>query len=160
MRLQEFRSGENLILTKPAAGQVLQAVSFLVCACLALQITSGLDGTEFSGGWLTGPLLSMANSGTVLFVLAFPLTFLFRRIASGIGLVSSLLSAPLCAFLIAPVPFAETFARGHEFKVQPTPGLHWQAWPVATLLAVAFACYLCIRCLATSGQIRNAARLA
>jgi hypothetical protein len=141
---------------KPDAGQVFQAISFLICACLAFQITSGLDGTEFSGGRLTGPLLSMANGGTVLFAFALLVTFLLPRIAAGIGLVSSLLSVPLCAFLIAPVPFAQVFDHGHEFKFQPTPGFHWQSWPVATLFAVALACYLCIRRLATGGQMRRA----
>jgi hypothetical protein len=142
-------------MRKPDAGQAFQAGSFLLCVYLALQLTNGLDGTEFSGGWLTGPLLSMADSGTVLFVLALVLTFLFPRVAAGIGLASSLLCVPLCAFFIAPVPFAQVFARGHEFKVQQTPGFHWHKWPVLTLFAVALACYLCIRRFVTGGQMPN-----
>lgn len=143
----------NLSVRKPDAGQAFQAVSFLLCASLALRITSGLDGTEFSGGRLTGPLLSMANSGTVLFALALVLTFPFPRVAAGIGLASSLLCVPLCAFFIAPVPFAQLFARGHEFSVQPTSGFHWHAWPVTTLLAVAVACYVCIRHLVANAHM-------
>jgi hypothetical protein len=38
---------------KPDRQQVYQAGSFLLCVFLALQITDGLEGTEFSGGWLT-----------------------------------------------------------------------------------------------------------
>jgi len=53
---------------KPNIQQVCQAGSFLLCAFLALQITSGLEGTEFSGGWLTGPLLSMQDIGAALFI--------------------------------------------------------------------------------------------
>ena len=140
-------------MRKPDAGQALQAVSFLLCVCLTLQVARGLDGTEFSGGWLTGPLLSMANIGTVLFVLALFLTFLLPRVAAGIGLTSSLLCAPLCAFFIAPVRFAEIFARGHEVKAQPTPGFHWHTWSVIALLAIALACYLCIRRFAASGEM-------
>jgi hypothetical protein len=132
-------------LRKPDVGQAIQGGSFLLCVYLSWQVTRGADGTEFSGGWLTGPLLSMANSGTVLFVLALVLTFFLPRVAGGIGLASSLLCVPLCAFFIAPVRFAQVFARGHEFTVQPTAGFHWRVWPVTTLLAVAFACYLCIR---------------
>jgi len=147
-----MRTAEALNLRKPDAGQAFQIVSFLLCVCLTLQVTSGLDGTEFSGGWLTGPLLSMANIGTVLFVLALVLTLLLPRVAAGIGLVSSLLCVPLCAFFIAPVPFARVFRRGHEFKVQPSPGFHWHIWPVTTSLAIALACYLCIRRFAASGQ--------
>ena len=60
-------------MRKPDAGQAFQAGSFLLCVYLALQLTRGLDGTEFSGGWLTGPVLSMADSGTLLFILAISL---------------------------------------------------------------------------------------
>ena len=132
-------------MKRPDARQVAQAGSFLLCVCLTLQLTWGLDSTEFSGGWLTGPLLSMADNGILLFIIAIVLTFLFPRIAAAIGLVSSLLCVPLCAFSIAPAPFAQIFARGHEFKVRPELGLHWRTWPVVTLLAVTLACYLCVR---------------
>jgi hypothetical protein len=147
-----MRTAEALNLRKPDAEQAFQILSFLLCVCLTLQVTRGLDGTEFSGGWLTGPLLSMANIGTILYVLALILTFLLPRVAAGIGLVSSLLCVPLCAFFIAPAPFARVFGRAHEFKVQPIPGFHWHIWPVTTSLAIALACYLCIRRFATSGQ--------
>ena len=138
-------------MRKPDAGQAFQAVSFLLCACLALQVTNGLDGTEFSGGWLTGPLLSMADSGMLLFILAIVLTFLIPRVAAAIGLGSSLLCAPVCCFFIAPLPFAHVFARGIEFSSQPTPGFHWRIWPVTTLVAVVLASYLCIRRFVVSG---------
>ena len=138
-------------MRKPDAGQAFQAGSFLLCVYLALQLTRGLDGTEFSGGWLTGPLLSMADSATLLFILAIVLTFLFPRVAAAIGLASSLLCVPLCCFFIAPLPFARVFARGIEFSFQPTPGFHWRMWPVTTLVAVALASYLCIRRFVMSG---------
>lgn len=54
-------------MKKPDIQQVCQAGSFLLCGFLALQITSGLEGTEFSGGWLTGPLLSMEDIGAAFF---------------------------------------------------------------------------------------------
>jgi hypothetical protein len=139
-----------LTVRKPDAGQAFQAASFLLCVSLALKLTSGLDGTEFSGGWLTGPLLSMADDAIILFILALVLTFLFPRIAAGFGIASALLCSPLYCFFIAPVPFAQVFARGHEFKVQQTPGLHWRTWPVTALLSVAIALYFCIRRLATN----------
>jgi hypothetical protein len=138
-------------LRKPDAGQAFQAVSLLLCVYLALQLTRGLDGTEFGGGWLTGPLLSMADSGTLLFILAIVLTFLFPRVAAAIGLASSLLCVPLCCFFIAPLPFAHVFARGIEFSAQPTPGFHWRMRPMTTLAAVALASYLCIRRFVVSG---------
>lgn len=148
----------TLTVRKPDAGQKFQAASFLLCASLAVKLTSGLDGTEFSGGWLTGPLLSMADNAIILFVLALILIFLFPRIAALIGIASSLLCLPLYCFFLAPVPFAQVFARGHQFKVQPAPGFHWHTWPVAALFAVATAIYFCIRRLAADGRVRMAER--
>ena len=139
-------------ISKPDAGQAFQAGSILLCVILELQVTSGLDSTEFSGGWLTGPLLSIADIGIALFILAFVLTFLVPRVAAAVGFASSLLCLPLSWFFIAPVPFAEVFARGHEFKDPPAPGFHWNTWPVTTLLAVAFALYLCVRRLVVVGS--------
>jgi hypothetical protein len=134
-----------LSVKKPDIQQVCQAGSFLLCGFLALQITSGLEGTEFSGGWLTGPLLSMEDIGAAFFIVAVVLTFVFPRVAAAIGLASSVLCLPLYVFFIAPVPFAQIFARGHEFKVQPAPGFHWHMWPVTGLLALAVTLYVCIR---------------
>src|SRR5262249_34994005 len=60
--------------------------SFLLCVSLALKLTNGLAGTEFSGAWLTGPLLSMAYHSMILFVLALVLTFFSRESLPGWGL--------------------------------------------------------------------------
>ena len=108
-------------MRKPDAGQVFQAGSFLLCVILVLHVTSGLDSTEFSGGWLTGPLLSMAEVGIALFALALVLTFFAPRVAAAVGLGSSLLGLPLCCFFIAPVPFAlvshgDTSLKSHRFR--------------------------------------------
>src|SRR5579872_2218063 len=64
----------------------------------------------------------MADSGTLLFILAIVLTFLLPRVAAAIGLASSLLCVPLCCFFIAPLLFAHVFARGMEFSSKPAPG--------------------------------------
>jgi hypothetical protein len=135
--------------------QAFQTATFLLCISLALRITSGLDGTEFSGGWLSGPLLSMTDIGIGLFMLAIVWTFFSQRVAAAIGLVSSLFCLPLCCFFIAPVPFARIFAHGHGFKVQPAPGFHWHTWSVAALLAVVVAGYNCIRDFAARTPIRQ-----
>lgn len=139
-----------MTVRKPDAGQAFQAASFLLCVYLALRLTSGLQGTEFSEGWLTGPLLSMADSAIILFALALILTLLSPRIAAAIGIVSSLLCLPLYCFVIAPVPFAHTFAPGHELSVQPAPGFHWQTLTVTALFSVGVALCFCIRRLANN----------
>jgi hypothetical protein len=136
-------------LKKPGIGQALQAGSFLLCAVLALHVTSGLGEPEFGGGWLTGRLLSMADDGSLLFIVALALTFFFERIAAAMGIASSLLCLPLYCFFIAPVPFAQAFARGHEFVPPLTAGFHWHTWPVTALLTICAAIYFCIRTLAS-----------
>jgi hypothetical protein len=139
-------------MQKPGKQQLWLAVSCLVCVIAALRNTSDLEGTEFSGGWLTGPLLSMIDIGTVLFVLALIVTFIFPRIAGAIGLASSLLCLPLYLYFIAPVTFSQIFGVGHQFKVQPSGGFHWDKWPIAGVLTLAANICLCLRGFAVTGR--------
>lgn len=115
-----------------------------MCVILALRNTKRLEGTEFSGGWLTGPLLSMTEIGTVLFALALIVAFLFPRIAAGIALVSSVLCLPLYLYFIAPVHFGQIFGSGHQFKVPPGTNFHVDVWVLAGLLILAVTGYLCL----------------
>jgi hypothetical protein len=115
-----------------------------MCAIVALRNTKGLEVTEFSGGWLTGPLLLMTEIGTVLFALAFIVAFLFPRIAAGIALVSLALCLPLYLYFIAPVHFNQIVGSGHEFKVPPSKDFHADVWALAGLLILAVTGYLCL----------------
>jgi hypothetical protein len=119
------------------------AAGCLMCFLLALRNTKGLEGTEFSGGWLTGPLLSMTDVGTILFAIAFIAAFFFPRIAAGVALVSSALCLPLYLYFLAPVHSSQIFGPEHEFKVPP--GFHVDLWALAGLLMVAITGYLCFR---------------
>jgi hypothetical protein len=129
---------------KPGSQQLSLAAGCLMCVILALRNTKGLEGTEFSGGWLTGPLLSMTEIGTVLFTIVFIAAFFFPRIAAGIALVSSILCLPLYLYLIAPVHFNQIFGSGHEFKVPPGTDFHVDVWVLAGLLVLAVTVYLCL----------------
>jgi hypothetical protein len=71
------------------------AVSCLLSVGLALRNTTGYEGSEFSGGWLTGPLLTMAEIGILLFFLAFVATLRFPRCAASIGTAASLVCLPM-----------------------------------------------------------------
>jgi hypothetical protein len=140
-------------MKKPGKQQIWLAICCLVSAFVALQNTDGFEGTEFSGGWLTGPLLSMVGIGTVLFLLAFVVGFLHPRVAAAIALVSWLLCLPLCLYFTAPVPFNQIFGFGHEFKVQPSGGFHWQSWTIAGALTFAITTYVCLRGFAATGRV-------
>jgi hypothetical protein len=132
-------------MKKPEMPQVWQATSCLLCVLFALKITDGLAGTEFSGGRLTGPLLSMADIGSFFFVLALVVTFVYPRVAAVVGLASSLLCLPLFLFFIAPVPFNQIFGFGHELKVQPSPASTGRIWTATGLLTLAVTSVLCVR---------------
>ncbi len=135
-------------MKKPEKQKLWMGVSCLICVLVVLQNIDGLEGTEFSGGWLTGPLLTMAEVGSLLFLLAMVATFVLPRVAAATAIVSSLLCVPLYLFFVAPVPFSRVFAPGHEFKVYHSPGFHWDTWAIAGLLTVAFTTYFCLRALA------------
>ena len=137
-------------MKKPDIQQLYQAGSYLICVFLALQITSGLEGTEFSGRVADrSAALNGGHRNCSLHRLFCPNVCVP---AATIGLASSVLCLPLYLFFIAPVPFAQVFARGHEFKDQPTPGSHWHMWPVIGLLALAVTLYSCIRRAADTNQ--------
>jgi hypothetical protein len=131
-------------MKKPGTQQLSLALVCLVDVFVALRNSNGLDGTEFSGGWLTGPLLSMSDVGIVLFLPALIVTFVSPRVAAAIGLASSLLCLPLYLYFIAPVPFNQIFGFGHEFKVQPSGGLHWDRWAIVGVLTLAATVYVCL----------------
>lgn len=75
--------------------QLFQAASCLLCAAVAWKYSITLVGTEFGGGRLTGPLLTLHISGSVLFILAIVLAFLYPRVAAISALVASMLCVPL-----------------------------------------------------------------
>jgi hypothetical protein len=131
-------------MKKPGTQQLCLALVCLVGVFVALRNSNGLDGTEFSGGWLTGPLLSMTDVGIVLFLPALLATFVSPRVAAGIALASSLLCLPLYLYFIAPVPFSQIFSFGHEFKVQPSAGLHWDRWAITGVLTLVATVYVCL----------------
>ena len=62
-------------MTRDGKTKLTQAAACLLCAVVVRRYGSDLEGTEFSGGWLTGPLLHMKDVGSLLFVLALLLTF-------------------------------------------------------------------------------------
>jgi len=100
----------------------------------------------------------MADTAIILFIAALVITFLFPRIAAALGIASALLCFPLYCFFIAPVPFAQVFARGHEFSVPQMLGFHWRRWPVIALLSVAIVLYFCSHRLATNLRTQIAER--
>jgi hypothetical protein len=137
--------------------KLTQAAACLLSAVVVWRYGSDLEGTEFSGGWLTGPLLDMEDAGFLLFVLALPLTFFYRRIAAAATLIACLLCLPLYLYFTAPGPFRWVF-RG-EYSVPLEASFVWNTWAIIGIVALAIAAYVGVRSLLFTGdsQSRNSA---
>jgi hypothetical protein len=97
----------------------------LLSATITFRYPEGLEATEFSGGWLTGRLLHASEAGTLLFVVAFVLTFPFRRVAAGIALAAALVCLPLYLYIVAPGPLRRI--AGGEYSVPLQASFVWDA---------------------------------
>jgi len=121
---------------------VPQATTCLLCGAIGWRFESPMVGTEFEGGWLTGPLLAMHFVGTLLFLLALVMTFIVRRTAAAIALLACLLCLPLYLFFTTPGPYRWIF--GGEWLYYRASFV-WD-WPaVVGIVAVALAGYAAVR---------------
>ena len=127
--------------------QLLLAGFCLLSIAAELVATAPLDGSEFSGGLLTGPLLSMADYGAELFFVALICAFLFRRVAAAMAVAASALCLPLYLFFLVPVPFAKFFVPGHPLLVQHPAGIEWRWSTFVDLLVTGLTMYICYRSL-------------
>jgi hypothetical protein len=109
-----------------------------------------LDGTEFMGGTVTGPLLRMLDVGCISFLFAAALTFRFPRVAAAIGLLACLLCLPVYLLFTAPGPFRWVF-RG-EWKTPLVTSLVWEWWSIGGILAIALAIVVCLRNVSASDR--------
>jgi hypothetical protein len=110
--------------------KTLQAGSCLICLVIASKLQLDLEATEFSGGWVTGPLLQLNFAGSILFVLAFVLTFLRQRIAAVAALVASILCLPLYLYRVAPGLFPGLRS------VSPELIFTWDGWAASGILII------------------------
>jgi hypothetical protein len=123
-----------------------QAASCLLCFAAA-QHSFGLEGTEFSGGRVTGPLFDLSEIGSLLFVVALFLTFVYPRVAAAIASVATLLCLLLYLYFTAPGPFRRVF-RG-EYSVPLQASFVWDKWAISGILSLAVATYVCLWNLST-----------
>jgi hypothetical protein len=124
-------------MTKDLKQKLAQVTVYLLCVILLWRYGSDLEGTEFSGGWLTGPLLHMKDVGTLLFIAAMLLTFFFPRIAAAITILASLLSLPLYLYFTAPGPFRRVVGGMHSVPLQAN--FTWNTWAVFGIFILVIA---------------------
>ena len=123
--------------------KLLQAMGTLLCAAIAWRFMWDLEGTEFSGGRITGRLLEMESLAGLLFLLALPLTFFFRRVAAAIAFLGCFLCLPLYLYFTAPGPF-RSIVRG-DWKVPLTTNFVWDWWSLAGFMALILTIFASLR---------------
>ncbi|HEV2687466.1 MAG TPA: hypothetical protein VGV35_02900, partial [Bryobacteraceae bacterium] len=126
-------------MTKSGSRRMWLISSCLVCTALTWRYAAGLEGTEFSGGRISGPLLDMFDGGGVLFFAAAVVSFFYARVGAAIALAATVLQLPLYVYFIAPGPFRAVF-RG-EYSVPLRANFEWDRWSVAGILVLAATIY-------------------
>jgi hypothetical protein len=128
-----------------------QALSCFLCIAFVFRSLNGLDGSEFKAGKVTGPLLNAIEIGILLFLLAFCLTFFYRRAAAASGMTAAFLCLPLYLYFVAPGPFRWMFPG--EYSVPVACNFVWSSGPVIGIAILLVTVWVCLRSLAE--QTRN-----
>ncbi len=117
----------------------------LLCLVLTFCYDVKVDnGSEFSGGRITGPLLRAFEYGSLLFLVAAIVAFLpFRRIALALTLVASVLCLPLYLWDLFP-GLVRSLLPG-PFSIPVAPLIYWDPLSIAGVLALGATGYVAKR---------------
>jgi hypothetical protein len=140
-------------MKKPGKKEVLQAASYVLCVVVAWTQADRVDGSEFVGGRVTGPIFSLFESGLLVFALAIILTFLYRRVAAVMGIAACLFCFPLYLYFTAPGPFRSVFRGIYSVPLQSS--FVWDNGTIGGTLTLAVAVFVSVR---SCSPQRDAAR--
>lgn len=130
-------------MSKDKGQKLFQAASYLPFLFFA-RYGLGLEGTEFSGGKLTGPLLQMNDAGTLLFIVTLFVVWFAPRIAGIVSTLAALLCLPLFLYFTIPGVFYRLFSR-FEFSVPLRAYVVWDTWAILGILFVTLAIFINLR---------------
>lgn len=99
--------------------------------------------SEFRGGRVTGPLFTLADLSSFLFIIAFILTFFLSRIASGILFAATLACLPCYLYILMPGPFQRIFKGEYSVPLQ-TPFI-CDTWAATGVLSLLIATIIALR---------------
>jgi len=118
---------------------LFQALCALMAAMFIGKFFIRLDGTEFSGGQITGPLLTLCLIGGCSMIAGAVLTFFYRRSSVGIITAAGVLSMLPCLYFMTPRLFRFVF-RG-EYAVSDPRMFSWDGPSVVVIVTVSLAIY-------------------
>jgi predicted MFS family arabinose efflux permease len=123
-----------------------QAIACLACIAVLWIRLDDYGASEFSGGWVTGRLLDMADVGSLFFLVASLLTFFLRRIAATIALAAVLLCFPFYLYILVPGLYLWIFkAESFMPRSRPLYWVYWNNWAVLGIISLLFATILSLR---------------
>lgn len=119
-----------------------QSVLCLICVLLNSWILLPVEGTEFSGGTLTGKLVNLSNIGTTMLVAAVVVTFFLRRVSAFTAIAGCFLSLPLYLYSLAPGPFRKIFKGNYSVPVERN--FYWNPWIVTGVILMLTTIFIAI----------------
>jgi predicted MFS family arabinose efflux permease len=123
-----------------------QAIACLACIAVLWIRLDDYGVSEFSGGWVTGRLLDMADVGSLFFLVASLLTFFLRRIAATIALAAVLLCFLFYLYILVPGLYLWIFkAESFMPRSRPLYWVYWNNWAVLGIISLLFATILSLR---------------
>lgn len=131
------------VLTKLTRQNVWQAIALLASAGVLWIHLGDFGASEFSGGWLTGKILTMADTGALLFLSALVLTIFVPRAGAIVALVAIVLYLPFYLYVVMPGPYRRIF-KG-EYSVPLQTAFVWNSWAIAGIITITLAAALSIR---------------
>jgi hypothetical protein len=109
----------------------------VLAAVVGLFFSDPLGASEFSGGTVTGPLVTLHEVSGCLFVASGVMAFVYQRVAAGVALVAWLLSLPLYLYFVAPRPFRIVIPG--EYQVLAQAAFAWNTLAVVGIVVGAAA---------------------
>jgi hypothetical protein len=132
-------------MEKLSKNKVWQAAAYLVCASVLWIRLDGFGGSEFRGGRITGTLLTMADLGSLLFLVALLLTICFPRVSAAIALAATLLGLPFYFYVLMPGAYRQIFEG--EYSVPLQRPFVWNNWAAVGVLSLVIATFLSLQSL-------------
>jgi Na+/proline symporter len=138
-------------MEKLSKRKLWQAAACLACVGVLWIRLDDFGASEFSGGQITAKLFTMADFGSLLFLVALLLTIFFPRVAAAIALAGALLCLPFYLYILMPGPYRQIF-KG-EYSVPLQRPFVWNSWAVVGVLSLVIVAFLSLHSL-SKGRAR------